>query len=102
MSDADPDDDRAEDLMALYRAANAADTARPSDAARRSILTYARTVAGGCTDRDTTAATMMPIAVTSSGTGHHRRGRAADGTRRGSGGGRTGTRERSSNDNPHR
>ena len=46
MSDADPDDDRAEDLMALYRAANAADTARPSDAARRSILTYARTVAG--------------------------------------------------------
>jgi hypothetical protein len=56
MSDADPDDDRAEDLTALYRAANAADTARPSEGARRSILAYARTVAGDHATRGSASA----------------------------------------------
>ena len=56
MSDADPDNDRAEDLAALYRAANAADTAGPSDAARRSILAYARTVARDHATRGTVSA----------------------------------------------
>jgi cytoskeletal protein RodZ len=45
MSDVHPDEDRADELTARYRAASAADPARPSDAARESIRAYARRVA---------------------------------------------------------
>ena len=45
MNDAHPDDDRADELTERYRAASAADPARPSHAVRDSILAYARTVA---------------------------------------------------------
>jgi hypothetical protein len=45
MSDAHPDDDRADELTERYRAASAADSARPSHAVRDSIFAYARTVA---------------------------------------------------------
>ena len=45
MSNADPENDRAEDLTRLYRAANATDADRPGDAVRQSILAHARTVA---------------------------------------------------------
>jgi hypothetical protein len=44
MSSADADD-RPDELTERYRAASAADPARPGDAARRSILAHARTVA---------------------------------------------------------
>ena len=46
MSDADSDEDRAEELTARYRAASAADPARPSEFVRESIFAYARTAAG--------------------------------------------------------
>lgn len=45
MSRADSDDDRADELTERYRAASAADPARPSDAVRESIFAYARTAA---------------------------------------------------------
>lgn len=45
MNDAHPDDDRADELTERYRAASAADAARPSHAVRDSIFTYARTIA---------------------------------------------------------
>ena len=56
MSDADPDNDRADDLTALYRAANAGDIAGPSDAARRSVLAYARSVTRNHATRGTVSA----------------------------------------------
>ena len=46
MSRAHPDDDRADELTERYRAASAADPARPSHAVRDSIFAYARAVAG--------------------------------------------------------
>jgi len=45
MSRADADDDRADGLTERYRAASAADPARPSELARRSIIAHARTLA---------------------------------------------------------
>lgn len=45
MSGAHSDDDRADEFTERYRAASAADPARPSDALRESIFAYARTVA---------------------------------------------------------
>jgi cytoskeletal protein RodZ len=45
MNGAHPDDDRADELTKRYRAASAADPARPGHAVRDSILAYARTVA---------------------------------------------------------
>jgi hypothetical protein len=45
MSGAHADDDRADELTERYRAASAADSARPGHAVRDSILAYARTVA---------------------------------------------------------
>ena len=45
MNDLHPDDDRADDLTERYRAASAADPARPSQAVRDAIFAYARTVA---------------------------------------------------------
>jgi len=44
MSGADSDADRADELTERYRAASAADPARPSDSVRESVLAYARTV----------------------------------------------------------
>lgn len=45
MSGAHPDDDRADELTERYRAASAADSARPGHTVRDSIFAYARTVA---------------------------------------------------------
>jgi Ankyrin repeats (3 copies) len=45
MNGADSDDDRADDLTERYRAASAADPARPSDSVRQSIFAHARAVA---------------------------------------------------------
>jgi len=55
MSRTDTDDDRADGLTERYRAASAADPARPSEAVRRSIIAHARTLAG---QRSTGAAVM--------------------------------------------
>ena len=53
MSGAHADDDRADELTERYRAASAADPARPSHAVRDSILAYARTVAADHATRGT-------------------------------------------------
>ena len=45
MSGADSDADRPDELTERYRAASAADPARPSDSVRESVFAYARTVA---------------------------------------------------------
>src|SRR2546430_3143267 len=45
MNGADSDDGRADELTERYRAASAADPARPSGSVRLSILAHARTVA---------------------------------------------------------
>ena len=45
MSGADSDADRADELTERYRAASAADPARPGDSVRESVFAYARTVA---------------------------------------------------------
>ena len=45
MSGADSDPGRPDELTARYRAASAADPARPSDSVRESVFAYARTVA---------------------------------------------------------
>jgi hypothetical protein len=45
MNDAHPDEDRADELTERYRAASAADPARPGHAVGDSVLAYARTVA---------------------------------------------------------
>lgn len=57
MSGAHSDDDRADGLTERYRAASAADPARPSDAVRESIFAYARTVAA---QRTTPGVTTLP------------------------------------------
>jgi hypothetical protein len=54
MSGADSDADRPDELTERYRAASAADPARPSDSVRESVLAYARTVAADQAPRDIT------------------------------------------------
>jgi hypothetical protein len=51
MSGTDSDEDRVDELTVRYRAASAADPARPSDAARESVFAYARIVAADRTTR---------------------------------------------------
>src|SRR5437879_1297406 len=53
MNGADSDDERADELTERYRAASAADPARPSDSVRQSILAHARTVAADHATRGT-------------------------------------------------
>jgi hypothetical protein len=63
MSGVHSDDDRPDDLTERYRAASAADPAAPSDAVRKSIFAYARTVAAdSATHRVAAAARHRPAA----------------------------------------
>jgi len=59
MNGAHPDEDRADELTERYRAASAADPARPGYAVRDSVLGYARTVAA---DRAASAQRRRPAA----------------------------------------
>jgi len=62
MSGADSDDDRADQLTERYRAASAADPARPGDSVRQSILAQARSVADAATRAAPTDRTRPPAA----------------------------------------
>ena len=63
MSGGHSDDDRPDELTERYRAASAADPAGPSDAVRKSIFAYARTMAAdAATHRVATAARHRPAA----------------------------------------
>ena len=63
MSGGDFDADRADELTERYRAASAADPARPSDSVRESVFAYARTVVADQASRGVTSArTRRPAA----------------------------------------
>jgi len=66
MSGAHPDDDRADELTERYRAASAADSARPSHAVRDSIFAHARTVAADRATRGMASARRRRLAANDS------------------------------------
>jgi len=66
MSGADSDADRPDELTERYRAASAADPARPSDSVREAVFAYARTVAADQAPRGVTTARMRRPAANDS------------------------------------
>jgi hypothetical protein len=66
MSGADSDEGRLQEVTERYRAASAADTARPGEAAREAILSYARTIAVNHANRATARARGRSPAVNDS------------------------------------
>src|SRR5215472_14642412 len=66
MSGADSDADRADELTERYRAASAADPARPSDSVREAVFAYARTVAADQAPRGAATVRMRGPAASNS------------------------------------